>query len=231
MAAPDQQFANDDLQELRSHLLELQRAYNAAPRRRPQRRGKKNLKTNPAPLSDTKEAIMEKVESDLDAMASSIFIQREDSNLRLPASKVSTDLYNKLKEIGDSDLTCTQEDIDQIDSLLRRFVRQLDPSYPFPAEPQDNSLKGNLFTQFPPAEIKLTYRKADAADAEDVNQRRQQRMRFENYNVNDMLANFAINDDDDDGGGDSEMEDDEVRDPDYQEEVRGESEAPTEDAE
>ncbi|KAG5757421.1 hypothetical protein H9Q70_000071 [Fusarium xylarioides] len=211
MAAPDQGFANDDLQGLKSHLLELQLAYNAVPRRRPQRRGKKSLKTNPASLSETKEAIMEKVESDLDAIASSIFMQEEDSNLHLPASKVSTDLYNKLKEIRDSDRSCTQEDIDQVDSLLKHFVCQLDPSYPFVAEPQQDSLK------------------ADATDVEDVDQHRQQRMRFENYNVNDMLASLGISDDDDDG--DLEMDDDEVRDPDYQEEVRGESEAPTEDAE
>ncbi|KAF5600415.1 hypothetical protein FPANT_2430 [Fusarium pseudoanthophilum] len=142
MAAPGRGFPNEDLQQLKSHLLELQLAYIEASRRRPQRKVKKSLKTNPAPFSDTKEAIMEKVESDLDAIASSIFIQQEDSNLRLPASKVSTDLYNKLKEISDSDRVCTQEDIDQVDSLLKRFIRQLDPNHPFVAEPQESSLKG-----------------------------------------------------------------------------------------
>ncbi|KAG9498450.1 hypothetical protein J7337_009255 [Fusarium musae] len=142
MAPHDPGFANGDLQKLKSHLLELMLAYDEVPAQRPQARVAKYPKTTSAPLSDTKEAIIEKVDSDMKAIANSIFTQREDSNLRLPASKVSTDLYNKLKEIVDSDRACTQEDIDQIDSLLKRFVRQLDPSYPFPAESQDDSLKG-----------------------------------------------------------------------------------------
>lgn len=65
----DQGFANDDLQELKSHLLELKLALSIAPTRQPQRKVKKNLKTNSTALSDTKDAIMKKVESDLDAIA------------------------------------------------------------------------------------------------------------------------------------------------------------------
>nr|RBQ85989.1 hypothetical protein FVER53263_06603 [Fusarium verticillioides] len=141
MAPQDPGFANGDLQRLKSHLLELELAYEEVPAQRPQGRAAKQLKTTSAPLSDTKEAIIEKVDSDMKAIANSLFTQREDSNLRLPASKVSTDLYDKLKEIVDSDRACTQEDIDQIDALLKRFVRQLDPSYPFP-EYQDDSPKG-----------------------------------------------------------------------------------------
>ncbi|KAF5643752.1 uncharacterized protein FTJAE_3051 [Fusarium tjaetaba] len=142
MAPHDPGFANGDLEKLKSHLLELQLAYDEVPAQRPEGRVAKHPKTTSAPLSDTKEAIIEKVDSDMKAIANSVFTQREDSNLRLPPSKVSTDLYDKLKEICDSDRTCTQEDIDQIDSLLKRFVRQLDPSYPFPAEPQNDSVKG-----------------------------------------------------------------------------------------
>lgn len=70
MASPhDQGFANDDLQDLKTHLLELKLALSIAPIRRPQRKGKKGPKTSSMSSSDTKDAIMEKVESDLDAIA------------------------------------------------------------------------------------------------------------------------------------------------------------------
>ncbi|KAF5571343.1 hypothetical protein FPHYL_519 [Fusarium phyllophilum] len=152
MANHYQGFANEDLQELKNHLLELKFACSMVPTRRPERNVKKSLKTNSASLSETKEAIIEKVESDLEAIVSSIFIQEEHSSFHLPASKASTDLYNKLKEIRDCDRDCTEEDTNQVTSLLKRFVRELDPNHPFAAEPQEDSLKGGI------------------TDVEDVNQ-------------------------------------------------------------
>ncbi|KAG5795244.1 hypothetical protein H9Q69_005706 [Fusarium xylarioides] len=151
MADHYQGFANENLQELKNHLLELKFACGMVPTQQPERNVKKSLKTNSAPLSETKEAIIEKVESDLAAIASSIFIQEEDLNLHLPASKALTDLYNKLKEIRDSDRDCTEEDINQVDSLIKRFIRELDPSHPFVTEQQEDSLNGG------------------ATDVEDVN--------------------------------------------------------------
>ncbi|KAF5680068.1 hypothetical protein FHETE_612 [Fusarium heterosporum] len=62
MAPNDHGFANDDLQELKSHLLELKLAFSIVPTHCPQRKAKKTPKTNSTSLSDTKDAIMEKVD-------------------------------------------------------------------------------------------------------------------------------------------------------------------------
>ncbi|KAF4337505.1 CHD3-type chromatin-remodeling factor PICKLE [Fusarium beomiforme] len=52
----DQGIANDDLQELSSHLLELKLAFTSPP----QKRDRKNMKTSSTPLTDTKDVIIEK---------------------------------------------------------------------------------------------------------------------------------------------------------------------------
>lgn len=140
MAANDQGFATRDLQQLKSHLLELKLAYSQAPSRRPEGTNNKSHKTAHASVSDTKEAVIEKVESDLKAIASSVFPQGEHSNFRLPASKASRDLYSKLKDIRDRDLT--GEDISQVHSLLTSFVRELDPEHPFLSAPKEIFLRG-----------------------------------------------------------------------------------------
>ncbi|KAF5700425.1 hypothetical protein FMUND_14337 [Fusarium mundagurra] len=206
MAPHNQGFANGDLQKLKSHLLELKLAYSMVPTQRSQGKVGKNPKTTSASSSDTKEAIIEKVESDLNAIANSVFIQGEHSSFRLPPSKASTDLYNKLKEIRDSDRDCTEEDIDQVDSLLKRFVRELDPNHPFVAEPHEDSLKGK--TLYTIAADRTNLSQGGATDVQDVNQ--------------------PINEDAD---GDLAMEDHGVRDPDSQDETMGGFEAPTEDGE
>ncbi|KAM0221506.1 hypothetical protein ACHAPQ_010343 [Fusarium lateritium] len=185
MAAHDHGFANDDLQELKSHLLELKLALSIAPTRRPQRKAKKTQKTNSASLSDTKDAIIEKVD------------------------KASRDLYNKLKEVRDRD--CTEEDTNQIHSLLKSFIRRLDPEHPFIADPEEGSPEVDAMDV------------QDTSDMQDANEHRDRRLRFTNYNVNEMLNSLGITDDDD---GNLVEEDDEVRDPDYQDETMEDSEAP-----
>ncbi|KAM0265548.1 hypothetical protein ACHAPA_007699 [Fusarium lateritium] len=200
MAAHDHGFANDDLQELKSHLLELKLALSIAPTRRPQRKAKKTQKTNSSSLSDTKDAIIEKVD---------VFTQAEHSNFRLPASKASRDLYNKLKEVRDRD--CTEEDTNQIHSLLKSFIRRLDPEHPFIADPEEGSPEVDAMDV------------QDTSDMQDANEHRDRRLRFTNYNVNEMLNSLGITDDDD---GNLVEEDDEVRDPDYQDETMEDSEAP-----
>ncbi|KAF4452839.1 hypothetical protein F53441_4394 [Fusarium austroafricanum] len=190
MAAQDLGFANDDLEELRSHLLELKLALSIAPTRRPQRKSKNNPKTTSTSLSDTKDAIIEKA---------------EHSNFRLPASKASRDLYNKLKEVRDHD--CTEDDTNQVHSLLKSFIRQLDPEHPFLAEPEEFSPEG------------------DTTDVQDANRHRERRMRFTNYNVNEMLESLGITDDDDGNLGEEDHDD---QDPDYQGETARDSETPME---
>ncbi|RBA18460.1 hypothetical protein FPRO05_10755 [Fusarium proliferatum] len=198
MAANDQGFANRDLQQLKSHLLELKLAYSQAPSRRPEGTNNKSQKTAHASISDTKEAIIEKVESDLKAIASSVFTQGEHSNFRLPASKASRDLYGKLKEIRDRDLT--GEDISQVHSLLTSFVRELDPEHPFLSAPKEIFLR------------------VGAPDEEDVKRPRKQGKTSKD-NVNDILESFGIVGD---AAGDLGKNDDEAQDPEYQDETMGE---------
>ncbi|KIL87639.1 hypothetical protein FAVG1_09348 [Fusarium avenaceum] len=116
MAANDQGFANSDLQKLKSHLLELKLALSDPPTDRPQETSEKDPKTSSMSSSDTKDAAIAKVD------------------------KAARDLYNKLKEIRDRD--CTEEDTNQIHSLLKSYVRELDPEHPFLAEPEADSPQG-----------------------------------------------------------------------------------------
>ncbi|KAI6749468.1 hypothetical protein HG530_014882 [Fusarium avenaceum] len=140
MAANDQGFANSDLQKLKSHLSELQLVLSDPPTDRPQETSEKGSKTSSMSSSDAKDAAIAKVQSDLNAIAKSVFTQAGHSNFRLPASKASRDLYNKLKEIRDRD--CTEEDTNQVHLLLKSFVRELDPEHPFLAEPVADSPQG-----------------------------------------------------------------------------------------
>ncbi|CAJ0543169.1 Ff.00g004440.m01.CDS01 [Fusarium sp. VM40] len=116
MAANDQGLANNDLQKLKSHLLELKLALSDPPTDRPQKTSEKGPKTSSMSSSDTKDAIIEKVD------------------------KASRDLYNKLKEIRARD--CTEEDTTQVTSLLKSYIRELDPKHPYLAEPEADSPQG-----------------------------------------------------------------------------------------
>ncbi|CCT70924.1 uncharacterized protein FFB20_14446 [Fusarium fujikuroi] len=198
MAANDQGFANGDLQQLKSHLLELKHAYSTVPSRRPEDKNNKSQQATYASLSDTNEAIIEKVESDLKALSLSVFTKGEHLSFRLPASKASRDLYSKLKEIRDRDLT--GEDISQVHSLLTSFVRELDPEHPFLSAPKEIFLR------------------VGAPDGEDDQPPRQQGKASED-NVNDILESVGIAAD---AACDLREKDDEVQDPDYQDETMGE---------
>ncbi|RKL46676.1 hypothetical protein BFJ72_g2418 [Fusarium proliferatum] len=190
MAADDQVFADGDLQQLKLHLLELKLAYSKVPSRRPEDKNNKTQQATYASLSDTNEAIIEKVESDLKALSSSVFTKGEHLSFRLPASKASRDLYNKLKEIRDRDLT--GEDISQVHSLLTSFVRELDPEHPFLSAPKEIFLRGKAFC------MNVTN--------EDVKRPRKQGKTSKD-NVNDIEESAGIIGD---VAGDVRKEDDEV---------------------
>ncbi|KAH7202497.1 hypothetical protein BKA60DRAFT_685514 [Fusarium oxysporum] len=186
MATQDQSFGNDDLEELSVHLSELKLSLSVAPNRRPQKRNRKGTQTSITALADTKNGIIE---------------QAEHSSFRVPANKTSRQLYEKLREIRDADADCTEEDVDQITSLLKSFIHQIDPDHPFIAETEDSLADDETVDV--------------SVDVSGNQPRRHRNMVFTNYNENDMIdaAWNGFEDDENTGQGD-----DEAGDPDYQDE-------------
>ncbi|KAJ4282690.1 hypothetical protein NW764_003703 [Fusarium oxysporum] len=186
MATQDRSFGNDDLEELSVHLSELKLSLSVAPNRRPQKRNRKGTQTSITALADTKNGIIE---------------QAEHSSFRVPANKTSCQLYEKLREIRDADADCTEEDVDQITSLLKSFIHQIDPDHPFIAETEDSLADDETVDV--------------SVDVSGNQPRRHRNMVFTNYNENDMIdaAWNGFEDDENTGQGD-----DEAGDPDYQDE-------------
>ncbi|KAL7759420.1 hypothetical protein ACKLNR_009510 [Fusarium oxysporum f. sp. zingiberi] len=186
MATQDQSFGNDDLEELRVHLSELKLSLSVAPSRRSQKRNRKGTQISITALADTKDGIIK---------------QAEHSSFRVPASKTSHQLYEKLREIREADADCTEEDVDQVTSLLKSFIHQIDPDHPFIAETEESLADDEAVDV--------------SVDVSDNQPRRHRNMVFTNYNENDMMdaAWNGFEDDENTGQGD-----DEAGDPDYQDE-------------
>ncbi|KAF5972635.1 hypothetical protein FBULB1_8657 [Fusarium bulbicola] len=113
MATQDQSFGNEDFDKLNIHLSELKLSLDVAPSRRSQKKKLTGAQTSITALADTKDGIINKIKEDL-------------GNIR--------QLYEKLQKIREYDADCTEEDVDQVTSLLKSFIRQIDPDHPFVAE-------------------------------------------------------------------------------------------------
>ncbi|RGP80497.1 hypothetical protein FLONG3_1331 [Fusarium longipes] len=130
MARPNE-IANEDLAELYRDLKSLELVMTAPP----------TAQASAVPATASKDELIEKIDQDLLKVVSSVFIQAEHSNFRIPASKASRDLYAKLKEISGRD-DLTEDDLNEVDSLLKRLLRQIDPEHPYVAEPEKDKSQG-----------------------------------------------------------------------------------------
>ncbi|KAF4949007.1 hypothetical protein FGADI_9292 [Fusarium gaditjirri] len=146
MATQDERFANQDLKDLSVNLSKLKLAMSVAPSRRAQKRKRSGTQTSTTATTDTKDVIIEQIKEDMRKIVGSPLAQAatEYSNWRLPASKSSRQLYKKLGEIRESDAGCTEEDIDQVTSLLKTFIREIDPDHPYVAETEESLAKGMM---------------------------------------------------------------------------------------
>ncbi|GKU03014.1 hypothetical protein FLAG1_05045 [Fusarium langsethiae] len=138
----EQHFPNRDFSNLRSDLLA------------PRLVLAQEEKSGTSDPKDTKEELIEKVQQDLRAIAGSPHSQAQHENFRIPATEACRDLYNKLKEVRDQDGDLTEKDTEEIESLLKKFIRELDPQHPFLAEPKQESSEGTLLTVCKATEVK-----------------------------------------------------------------------------
>ncbi|KAF5546537.1 hypothetical protein FMEXI_5560 [Fusarium mexicanum] len=192
MATQDQSFGNEDSDELNIHLSELKLSLDVAPGRRSQKKKRKGAQTSITALADTKDGIINNIKKDLGNIVWSPFTQAEHSNFRVPASKSQPQLYEKLQKIRESDADCTEEDVDQVTSLLKSFIRQIDPDHPFVAETEESLADGTMFWDRSPVGESPTLYEDEAGDGSDNQPRRHRNIVFTNYNENDM-TNAAWN--------------------------------------
>ncbi|KAF4497999.1 hypothetical protein FAGAP_5831 [Fusarium agapanthi] len=187
MATQGQNLTNEDLDELNIHLSQLKLSLDVAPSRRSQKKKRKGAQTSITALADTKDEIINKIKEDL-------------GNIR--------QLYEKLKKIRESDADCTEEDVDQVTSLLKSFIREIEPDHPFVTETEESLADDEAVDG--PADV--------SAEGSGNQPRRHRKLVFTNYNEDDMM-DAAWNGLED--GEDTGQRDDEARDPDYQDEVMG----------
>ncbi|KAF5249765.1 hypothetical protein FANTH_5073 [Fusarium anthophilum] len=186
MATQDQSFGNEDFDEFNICLSELKLSLDVAPSRRSQKKKLKGAQTSITALADTKDGIINNIKKDLGNIVWSPFTQAEHSNFRVPASKCQRQLYEKLKKIQESDADCTGEDVDQVTSLLKSFIRQIDPDHPFVAETEESLAKGTMLLDRSPVGKSPTLYEDEAGDGSDNQPRRHRNMVFTNYNENDI---------------------------------------------
>ncbi|KAF5686636.1 hypothetical protein FCIRC_2779 [Fusarium circinatum] len=166
MATQDQSFGNEDFDKLNIHLSELKLSLDVAPSRRSQKKKRKGAQASITALADTKDGIINKIKEDLGKIRQ---------------------LYEKLKKIRESDADCTEEDVDQVTSLLKSFIRQIDLDHPFVAETEESLAEGTMLLDRSPVGKSPTLYEDEAGDGSDNQPRRHRNMVFTNYNENDMM--------------------------------------------